>query len=153
MNFLKFIYPDLGNLEAERDPYESQPKVENNMGQSLSRLIGFDVNNGTFRFLICDRFGRLLTTGVDADVTEATQKAVSVDTTDDVLLNQNSARKAYIVQNLGAADIFLAFGSNLAIASRFKVPVDGVFSDTLFVGELHAITSLGSADVRVVEYA
>lgn len=149
----KILRPDLGNLEAEVEPYISLPDVDEAIGQSLSRLIGWDENNNIFRFLRCDKFGRVLTAGSDVDVLSPTQSAKSVDITDDILLNANSQRKAYIVQNLGAADIYLGFGSNIAIASRLKVPVDGVFSDTMFNGEIHAITSVGSSDVRVTEYA
>lgn len=78
--------------------------------------------------------------------------AVSVGTTATILASGRGGREGILVQNLGAADIYVG-GQNVTAATGIKVSASGgTYSDENYAGALYAITASGtSADVRVQE--
>jgi len=63
-------------------------------------------------------------------------------------------RLSVLVQNLGSQDIYLKEATGVSAANGMKVPKGSSYSANLDDGaNLFAITSAGSADLRVVEYA
>ena len=127
------------------------PELSDDIQRTLARLLGFHETSAKFKLLLCDTDGRLLVSSSATQASTATNSVQTVDATGETLLNDNTSRKQYIIQNLGTADIYITFGDTPATATGFKLVPDAVFADDVYTGKVTAITVSGSADVRIVE--
>jgi hypothetical protein len=75
--------------------------------------------------------------------------AVSVTTANTQLKALLTNRSRFLVENLGPADIFVGV-TGVTTVNGFKVPANSVFEHRS-IGALFAVTSSGTADVRLLE--
>ena len=117
----------------------------------MARLLGWNRNTEQFKLVEVDVDGRLLVSTSPTQATSGVNSNPTVGIAASIILNQNSSRRQYIVQNLGAQPIYLGFGSIPTTLTGFQIPSNGVFADDVFTGVLYAISGTAGQDVRVVE--
>lgn len=146
------VTPDMGNNEYEVHPYDSLPEVDTKLLSTLSKIMARNDAQNRFLFVRADNTGRLLVSTSAAEVTVAAHSAVNVTVAGQTLLNANTARVAFLVQNLGAADIYIRLDAIPSLALGIKLAPNDNFVDDTYVGAVSAITLVGNADVRIMEY-
>jgi len=142
---------NFGNLDIasfERNPY---PEISEDVQQTLSRLLGYDLGNGIYRRLLCDSDGRLY---VSTSVTQgavAVNSAVTVSLASIQLAAANGSRKSIYIQNLGANAIYVNYGATASIVTGLQIPSGGTFIEDRYLGIITAIALVAGNDVRIVE--
>lgn len=148
---LILVVPDLNQHDYEFSPNTFNPKVDENIQQSLVYLIGFDELSNQFRFAKVDNNGRL------AVNTEALAKktgsvgSITVDNTADLIAAENDDRNQLDLYNNGANTVYIGFVSTVLSTNGFPIPAGASFSFNNYNGAVYGITSAGSSDIRVME--
>lgn len=128
------------------------PEVDEKIQQAITRLLGWDTNNELWRSLLTDQDGRLLVSTSVTQGQSAVQTAVSVGVATVQLIGINTSRRLIMIQNLGAAAIYINFGNPGSLTTGFQIPSNGVFIDDHFLGAINAISAAAANDVRVTEF-
>lgn len=92
---------------------------------------------------------QLVTSAIGTTISAA---AVSVTNAATLIAAADATRQSVIVQNLGAADIYLG-GSGVTAAAGLKVASGAALAIDKTTAALYGITSAGTADVRVLSEA
>jgi len=105
------------------------------------------------RITVDGRNGKSVTDALSASTPDGT---VTVTTSSTLLLAANANRVGFSINNIGGANIFVRLASTGATTTAGHRITPGGFWDMqgigLFRGALCAITSSGTADVRVCEW-
>lgn len=139
-------------LDLGLQPYQKDIVIADKLDQALARLLGFDVNNKTWRTLKTDSDGRLYVTTAPTQTNVAPQSNPTVGLAQSAILAANPSRKLMIIQNLGAAPIYIGFGNNITTATGFQIAAGQTFIDDHFLGVVNAISGVAAQDVRIVEF-
>lgn len=73
--------------------------------------------------------------------------------TSDLIVPYNPGRIYIMIQNLGAANVFLAFGKPATVSDSFRLAAGGGFYEPILgtVSSVHGIAAAGAQNVIVVE--
>lgn len=98
------------------------------------------------------------TNGLDVDVTRTPKGATAFtdptcDTSADLLLAANAARKSAILQNVGTVDAYIGPSGVTTSSGLLLAASGGVLVDDTSTSAWYGITAAGTADIRVCEVA
>lgn len=139
------------SLDINPDHQVRKPDISDSIQQTIARLFGWWRGGEQFRLVEIDQDGRLLVSTSPTQGSTWVNSNPTVGVTASAILNQNTSRRQYIIENLGTADIYIGGTSAVTTATGLKIPSGGIFADDVYTGALYAISGTAGQDVRVVE--
>jgi hypothetical protein len=141
-----------GITDLEVSPNDLFPSIDDTINQSIARLLGWDSISESYRSIVVDSDGRVLVSTSPTKASSSVNSVASVDDSGVTLLQANSSRKGYSIYNNGSEIVYIRFGNTPVVASGFPIPTGGFISDTVYTGEITAITAQNTSDVRIAEF-
>lgn len=147
----KIVDPNLNQHSWEEKDWVKDIAVSDDIQQTLARLVGYDPNAKTFRFIPVDSDGRLLVGSGGIRTNAAVISAVDVLITATLLINENLDRNALNIYNNGTDVVYLGFTSSVVIADGFPVEAGANFYTENYTGKIYAISPAITSNVRLME--
>ena len=138
-----------GDSDAQLEPPIQQPKVSEDIQQTLSRLLGW--NSGTDRFLLVavDVEGRLLVSQSTTKASTGVITRVTLTGSDQLVLNSNDFRRGFRLLNRGATTVKVAFETPIG-TSYFTLDANGTYYDDVYSGNVY-LNGTAANVVEVIE--
>ena len=139
-------------VDIALSPFDSDPTISEDIQQTLTRLMAWNVANKRFELVRLNSDGSLAFTIGEGRVNTGLVTITSVGIVAVIILPSNSDRRYFSVVNAGGATVYIGFTSGVAPSTGYPIPPGGTFGNDVFYGTLYAVTSAGATDVRVLEH-
>lgn len=147
----KQVKPDLGNTAFEFSVDNSNPDIEDMIGQNLSYLIGYDIVSDKYRYVTVDSDGKIFISSGSVPTASANISIVIVGVAAIILLSTNTSRNSFQIFNNSANTIYVGFTGSVTTILGFPIPSGAVWSDSEYVGDIYAISSVAGNNIRIME--
>lgn len=139
------------NTDIGLAPYSPDVNISDDIQRSLAQPLVWDSNSKLWRKQIGDSDGRIYVSTSPTQTATAVNSAVSVTTSSTPVLSVNPIRKQFILQNLGASDVYITFGSPSVATQGYRLASGASYADNVYTGVITARTLTGTGDLRVTE--
>lgn len=150
-NLSQIKLANFNNIGKVIDPPLPPQEIENGLKQTLARLLGWNYLRDRFDFLITDADGRLLVSTDPTKSEDVTHSVVSVTTSSGEVLAALPTRRAFTILNNGSVVVYFQLGTPAATDTSMPLNPGISWSDTLYIGQVTAIVSSGTCELRVLE--
>lgn len=134
-------------------PHNFNPNINDDIMQSLSRLMVWDYENELWRPVRSDSDGRVyVSTGV-TKTKNLTPSQVTVSTSSVLIANENNNRKQILFQNLGTGNMWITPANPAVVDDGIKLLANGTFIDDYYLGAWYAIGDTTNQEMVVMEWA
>lgn len=140
---------DFYKTDLALTPEIAAPNIDDEIGQSLSRLMAWYPAGNYFRRVACDVDGRLYITMSGVPILSPVYGATAVASTALKVIATNPNRRKFLLQNLGPNDCYMGFDGNLTTSLGILIPNGAVYTDDTYIGDIFMICiAAQSADIR-----
>ena len=144
--------PEFETTAFQIVPYTIQPEVSDDIQQALSRLVGWDAEAQTWRFVRVNDDGSLFSVVGPEQASSFNTSTFTVTTTAQIVLGANSARKKILFYNNSSTTIYIGNTSSVTTSTGFPISQGAYYEETFFNGAYYGIVSSGTANLRLLEY-
>jgi hypothetical protein len=143
--------PNFHDNDIILDPYVQVPKIDENIGQDISYLMGW--HNASRRWLKVnvDILGRVVVTNSGVASAAFIQEKVHLPSVETQILAPNTMRSGAIIQNQSANYAQIAFQPTIVATLGLILPAFATLNFDNYVGIVFGYSLLGT-DVIVVEF-
>lgn len=147
----KVVTRGFDNHNFNVEPPISPLEIEELLKFVVSHLVGWNYLAKRWDMLICDSDGRLLVSSSKTKSDTGANSKVSVAVANTTLLADNPNRKQLVLQNTGAQNVYVNFGTVVDITVDMILEPNVSYTDEIYTGPLTGKVSAGTCDVRIVE--
>lgn len=147
----KSLKRGFNDSDLELNPYVQEPLVMDTIQQSLARILGWSDDEIRWLRLRCDTDGRLLVSAAQSKVSLATISQLTMTGGTDAALADNPTRKAFTIQNKGAAIMKLSYVTPVGASNFFTIASNGIFSNDVYTGAVY-LTGTAADIAELIEY-
>lgn len=150
MTDTKVYTPDLGNTEMEFADHLTLPPVALEILQAIVRLMAFDKQNNTFRFLKTDELGNLRVTTSQPGLFLSNIGILAVTSSPTVWVAEQPSRRSILIRNTGSVKINFRFDTVINSGNGIPLEPGEALFDDLYTGAVTMWTDFaaGSANVQ-----
>ena len=151
MGFLKVLKDGFNRYQGGFNPYDVSPNVSEDIQQTLSRLVGWDIAGEQWRDIIVDSDGRVLTSSGATVATIAAHSNPTVGLVSVALLPSNPDRNSFTIFNNSGNDIEIQYAATAVLGQGIVLKPSVLFIEDTWSGAVSAISSVAANNVRVLE--
>lgn len=139
-------------VDIELTPYIEDPKIEEKISQSLTRLLVWDYAEKTWRPLAANASGQISTTTQAPATSSASYSSHNITTSASVIAGENLARQRIILTNNRAGVVYVGFDSSVSITTGFPLSSGQTLDIKETTSTIYGIAVSGLQEVRVLEF-
>lgn len=139
------------NTDLEIVPFERSPELDENIGQALVRVMGWDYINELWRRIRIDDTGSIGVVVSPSASAALECTAITVAGAADLLVAANGNRRSIRLFNQGPDPIVIDDNAGVALASGFPLAAGGEWFSETYRGDVFALINGTTAVVRTIE--
>lgn len=139
-------------IDSELAKIKTKGQLSDDIQDTLARNFGWYDAGGLWKKLNSDSQGRLLVSLNAGQTQSATLSLLNVTNAAAKVLQANTNRRGYLIQNTGGNNIYLGFDSTLTSAKGIILAPGASYNDNVYVGDVWAIAVVASVEARAVEF-
>lgn len=151
MTDTKVYTPDLGNTEMEFAEHLTLPPVALEILQAIVRLMAFDKQNNTFRFLKTDELGVLRVTMAQPGIFLSNTAFLAVTSSPTVWISEQPTRRLLVIKNTGTVKINFRYDTVINSGNAIPLEPGETLTDDMYTGAVTMFTDFANGTANVMQ--